>query len=75
MGQGQSTSGGRPIREFAKVDDSEINFDISKKIKTADEFEESTGQGKYFENIIIFTFIQKRFLLTFYCYYLLFIIQ
>ena len=44
MGQTQSTQqGGRP-REFSKtVDDLEFNVpDISKKIKTGDEFEDSS---------------------------------
>ena len=47
MGQAQSTAGGgRPIRgESMRIDDSEINIDISKKIKTADESEESASQG------------------------------
>jgi len=40
MGQAQSTQGGRP-REFSKVDDTEFDFDITKKIKTGDESEDS----------------------------------
>lgn len=47
MGQNQSAQGGRPLREFSKVDDSEINFDISKKIKTADEVEDPVDQGTF----------------------------